>query len=366
MLTADPAPVVDLIYESAFVPEHWPTALHHLSTLTDSVGGCLFVASGGQVPRWTASPAIYAAMEQFVSEGWNQLNRRPARAVSLGGIVRDVDMLTEAELATDPVRNDFLARHGLASDIGFASSLPTGDYIVFTWERAIHLGTYHDAHVQALEAMRPHLARAGLMAARMGLERARTAVMTLDLIGLPAAVMASPSRVVVVNPRFEALSSCFIPRALGGLAVSHPPANQLLHDTLHRLSRSPTADLQSIPIPASEEHPALVVHVLPLRRAAFDVFSGATALLVVTPVEPPAAPTTGILQALFDLSPAEARVAQGVAQGSSLDELAQLLGVSKETLRTQLRGVFAKTGTARQAELVALLLGASPSAVSKR
>jgi DNA-binding CsgD family transcriptional regulator len=190
--------------------------------------------------------------------------------------------------------------------------------------------------------------------------------MTLDLIGLPAAVMASPSRVMVVNPRFEALSSCFIPRALGGLAVSHPPANQLLHDTLHRLSRSPTADLQSIPIPASEEHPALVVHVLPLRRAAFDVFSGATALLVVTPVEAPAAPTTGVLQALFDLSPAEARVAQGVAQGSSLDELAGLLGVSKETLRTQLRGVFAKTGTARQAELVALLLGASPSAVSKR
>ena len=47
----------------------------------------------------------------------------------------------------------------------------------------------------------------------------------------------------------------------------------------------------------------------------------------------------------------------------ALDEIAAAAGLSKETTRTQLRGVFAKTSTKRQAELVSLL---SASAILSR
>jgi DNA-binding CsgD family transcriptional regulator len=55
------------------------------------------------------------------------------------------------------------------------------------------------------------------------------------------------------------------------------------------------------------------------------------------------------------LTPAEGRVAALIAQGIAPERAAERLGVSRETVRNQLRAVFAKTGTHRQSELVALL-----------
>jgi DNA-binding CsgD family transcriptional regulator len=69
-----------------------------------------------------------------------------------------------------------------------------------------------------------------------------------------------------------------------------------------------------------------------------------------------------VLQGLFDLSPAEAKVARAIAAAKPIDALSQSLKLSKETIRSQLKAVFAKTGVTRQAELVALLSGSHLSA----
>ncbi|WP_462119605.1 helix-turn-helix transcriptional regulator [Methylorubrum extorquens] len=66
------------------------------------------------------------------------------------------------------------------------------------------------------------------------------------------------------------------------------------------------------------------------------------------------------MQGLFDLTPAEARVARDIARGLGVPEAAVQAGVTEGTIRSQLKAVFAKTGTSRQAELAALLNGISP------
>ena len=58
---------------------------------------------------------------------------------------------------------------------------------------------------------------------------------------------------------------------------------------------------------------------------------------------------------LFGLTAAEARLAEGLASGLDLTEYASRAAVSKETVRTQLKAVFAKTGVRRQADLVRVL-----------
>lgn len=65
------------------------------------------------------------------------------------------------------------------------------------------------------------------------------------------------------------------------------------------------------------------------------------------------------LQKLFDLSPAEARLAQLLAEGQSTEEAAMNLGVSRNTIRTQLQAIFAKTNSNRQGDLVRLLLSSA-------
>jgi DNA-binding CsgD family transcriptional regulator len=62
---------------------------------------------------------------------------------------------------------------------------------------------------------------------------------------------------------------------------------------------------------------------------------------------------------LFDLTPAEARVAQGIGRAFTVDDLAKSLGVTTETVRRQLKAVLGKTGARRQSELVSLLAGKS-------
>ena len=62
-----------------------------------------------------------------------------------------------------------------------------------------------------------------------------------------------------------------------------------------------------------------------------------------------------VVAAAFDLTPGEARVAIGTAQGDSPADIARRHEVSTHTVRSQLRSVFAKTGAARQSQLVSVL-----------
>ena len=71
----------------------------------------------------------------------------------------------------------------------------------------------------------------------------------------------------------------------------------------------------------------------------------------------PQAPPVELVQALFDLTPAEARVARSLASGKTAEDIAEGGHVSLNTVRTQVRGVLEKTGCNRQAEVVALLTG---------
>jgi DNA-binding CsgD family transcriptional regulator len=83
----------------------------------------------------------------------------------------------------------------------------------------------------------------------------------------------------------------------------------------------------------------------------------AAALLIATPVEPRAVPGAEVLQGLFDLTTAEARIARAIGEGGTIRDIAGRCGVSHETVRNQLKAVLAKTGLRRQAELAGLLGG---------
>ena len=85
----------------------------------------------------------------------------------------------------------------------------------------------------------------------------------------------------------------------------------------------------------------------------------AAVLLTLTPQQfsQPADPLW--LGSMFDLTPAEARVAGALMTGAALESIAAQHRVSLGTVRAQLRSIYAKTGTHRQAQLVALLLGVS-------
>jgi DNA-binding CsgD family transcriptional regulator len=67
-------------------------------------------------------------------------------------------------------------------------------------------------------------------------------------------------------------------------------------------------------------------------------------------------PSLELVKQLFDLTPAEARLALLLADGLTLDEAAEALEIRKNTIRAHLRSIFSKTGVKRQTTLVTLML----------
>jgi len=80
-----------------------------------------------------------------------------------------------------------------------------------------------------------------------------------------------------------------------------------------------------------------------------------TVLLLLDP-EGPASANLALLRELYGLTPREATVASLVVEGRSLDAASRELGVTKNTDRTLLKRVTAKTNSHSQADLVRRLL----------
>jgi DNA-binding CsgD family transcriptional regulator len=121
--------------------------------------------------------------------------------------------------------------------------------------------------------------------------------------------------------------------------------DRLLESISDRLQK----DVSPVLIERDDEHRVIAFKVAEAKTIR-DAAAIALADLYDIPV-----PSEHVLQRVFDLTPAEVRLAQGLARGDSLEEVAAAVGIKITTARTQLAAIFAKTRTRRQAKLVALL-----------
>jgi DNA-binding CsgD family transcriptional regulator len=100
----------------------------------------------------------------------------------------------------------------------------------------------------------------------------------------------------------------------------------------------------------------LSVFVAPARCRDLFFNAPGSALVFVSDPEGADAPSSEILQHAYGLTPAEANVAALLATGKDIHEIAETTCVRQNTVRIQLKRIFDKTGTRRQAELVKLIL----------
>ncbi len=349
--------LIDRIYEAAFVPTLWPGLLQDLASIADARGGVFFAAST-RVLNWTASPDLQEIFTAYVQDGW--LRRCTRRACWLcetrPGFLVEQDVWTAAELDENPIYRDFLRPRGLGWSAGMALPLPTGDTVVFSFEREWAKGPIEPAGIARLDALRPHLARSALMAARLHLEQAKSAGDMLAALGLPALVVTADGVVLAANTLLPPGTGTAHWRPGTAVAFADPAANALLQAALSGL-RDGTHHPLSFPLRDQPGAPARIVHVIPLRGSAQAIMARAASVIAITPVTLPLAPPQDLIRSLFDLTPAEARVAAALAVGQTIEDIADQGGVSRNTIRSQLGRLMEKMGCSRQAEVVALLSG---------
>jgi DNA-binding CsgD family transcriptional regulator len=352
------AQLVDRIYESCFAPEVWPEVLEEIGRIAGVPGASLFV-SRSDVLHWVAAPEPRARAEKIVKEGWLWRGTIVGRlfAQRHAGFLIDVEFYTPEELADEPLYRDLWRPLGVGWGMATAIPIPTGENATFVLSRRTELGPFERASAEKLDELRPHLARSVLISARLQLERARVAAEALAAIGVPALVFDETGKVLAANKLIESMTGQVVWRAFGRVSLNDEAADQLLRDAVSTIDLEEERGVRSFPVRDPEAQTTLVAHVIPIRLSARDIFVRCAAVLVLTPVTRPQAPPVELVQSLFDLTPAEARVARSLASGKTVEAIASDGGVSLSTVRTHVRGVLTKTGCDRQVDVVALLSG---------
>ncbi len=182
-------------------------------------------------------------------------------------------------------------------------------------------------------------------------------VSALAAIGLPSAAISSRGSLIVANKEFEGLVPEILADFRARIRFASKAADDAFASAIPRLNDIKTGR-GSISFPAQALEPGkppAIIHLVPITGNSRDIFTASSWLMIAIPISIASSPDPLILEGLFDLTTAEARVARAISTGQSVNAIAMENAVSLETVRSQLKAVMQKTGTHRQSELAALL-----------
>jgi DNA-binding CsgD family transcriptional regulator len=367
--------LIDLVYRAALEPEEWPAFLGAMTKATGSELTCLLLLDrdGAGEALWQYG---FPADAQREYPSWVPLNpyaRTQASVMRSGALVRGDMLVPRDELLASEFYNDYLRRFAKVGDSMGLCLLHEGDRLAYlASHRAITKPDYGPRESEIHAALLLHLQRATTIQRRLGALELCRSISEHALDHLPTAVffLARDTTVLFHNAearRLLAAGDLALTRE-GRLEVAGRPARQPLARAVAEACRTGggngLAAGATFHLPRAEGNPYGVV-VSPLRSPLLPLLPSppAAVVLVTDPDRPLEA--TGVLERLYGLTAAEARLACVVASGRTLQDAADVLGISHNTARWTLQNVFAKTDTTRQAALVRLLL-TGPAAIQPR
>ena len=275
---------------------------------------------------------LYARDYVFRDELARRAYRFPAESTWLQQQLVDEDAWTRS-----PTYNEWHKPNGVCWTAGSLSHLTDGRILAIAFHRADRAFDLEERN--RIDALRPHMARAVRLRLRLEGVRRSTDVAwcILDRLADPVFALDSEGRVIYANLAAEAL------RERG--VVGHRAPGE-----------GPVATRR--PLRQSHEGIALLWAFYPVPPRLGR--TGAVALAFVTPGQDTLPPNDVELAAAFELTGAESRVVRGLLAGRSLQQIAGAANVEVSTVRSQLKAVFQKTRTSRQAELVARVAATLP------
>ncbi|MGO4725965.1 helix-turn-helix transcriptional regulator [Inquilinus sp. 2KB_23] len=366
---------VQRIYDAAVSPDAWPGAIAAIAAAANAPRGSLLVENRPQqraelMVGWQWDPAHLARMS---APGARRMAPWAA-GLPLGQVVRSLALKTEHDFVRSEFYNEVVRPNGdFYGAVALVERTPAHSSYVAV-RRVLGAEDFADGDVAALQAMVPHLARALDLRKRLDSAdlRAAYAGAALDHVDLGVILVDAAARPIRLNQRAEAI----IAQADGlfsgptGLMAALPDQTRRLHhaiataaaagDATAGIDAAARAAGAGIRLRLSRPSGAqpLILTVIPIREVAAERRLGPVPRVTVFVVDPDRTdgPAPAVLRQLFDLTAAEAAVAVEISRGDGLPAVAERLAIAGSTARTHLARIFEKTGTARQAELVRLLL----------
>jgi len=278
-------------------------------------------------------------------------------------VVASKDLISDSDFENTEIYQNYARRLGIFYVVGAVFPIAGDEVAAIGVHRAHDGATYDDRDKSLLGQFLPHLRRALQIRRRLAdpaIEHG-AALDALERSGTATLVVSGDGRLLYANGAAERLLQAGDGlRVIGGrlAAAGRSTAERLtafIRDCSNTAAGKASGAGGVLAIARAERLP-LTVLVAPFRPAREGIGAAlpAAVLFLRDPESPN--PKSLALRGLFGLTAAEAAVAAALADGKVVEGLATELGVTLNTVRTHLKNIFAKTGTTRQAQLVALIL----------
>jgi len=351
--------LLDAAYEAPFHADGWEPFLRELSQQLQVAA--LGISARAEDGSWVEQTwlGLDPAYERAYVEHFHRLDpwaiggrSAPTGICALGSTFVPDDVFQRSEFY-----QDLCVPYGLTDFLGaIVDRSLDGVMVSLGLIRSPSIARFDEEDRSALSELVPHLRRveglrrAAVQARRVGGGDA------LDALTIPVFVVDDECRVKRVNRAAEAiLAECDgLQMEAGLLRASHRADTDRLRLAVLAALRELTVgdSTRSFTVRRPSERPSDAVIVVADRRDGR--LTGLANVFVLRPDG--LLPSAALLRRTYGLTPAEARLAEAMGAGLSPKEVAARHDVSWNTVRTQLRSVFAKTGTDRQATLVRLLV----------
>ena len=363
--------VVRLLQEAVFDESRWPELAVSIDNACELLGSQLCVVAAGvddTVPDFRFNRGLVRGepqedLESEYADYYHSLDERlpRMRVMRPGKLYHNTDLLTESEQKTSPVYAGFMPRH--ASNDQFNVRVPGhgGTNMFWVVAREMGRGGWSFENLKRIEWLVPHVAHFVRVRQALAAADARGDVLAglLDRTGFGVLHLDRLGRVLEVNERARrvlAEGDCLTQRK-----------NQLRACARHedaRLGRLLTGCLDrgvggsmTLWRPGDSRTDSLILHVCPVPpdQTGYGTRGLAVQILLVEPGRTPQLDARRLAD-LYDLTPAEGRLALLLARGQSVSEIAASTGRKESTVRWHVKNLHSKLGVHRQADLVRLVL----------
>ncbi|MDF3214501.1 helix-turn-helix transcriptional regulator [Mesorhizobium sp. M7A.F.Ca.CA.001.09.2.1] len=362
--------VIGKVYEAAYDQERWFDAINSMRDLFGGSRSCIVrmspqtadVVATDHDPEFSSQQCFEALMRDPLAAA--------AAALPVGKVTRWPMMLDETAFRRRELWQDWFRPrdmyHGLVCNLLTANGAQ--------WVLDIHRGSRQDMfgadEMGLFQKIVPHVLRAG----QIGQQLERTAALASAFSHLPFGVFVVNGHQQIARMNEAAEEMLMRPdsplRLRDGMIVAANAEDaQLLQRLVVDACTLPDGAMPgtggTLLIPSHRQRSGLarlVLSVAPFVDArTYGLASERCAVIMVTEVARRNTESFELhVRELFDLTPAEARLATALASGRSLKEAADSSNITVKTGRTYLERIFSRTRTRQQSELVALLKSTEP------
>ena len=342
-----------IVEEGAFAPNVFATSMQKAGVQLGFPHFFLF-GLGAEKPKYIAAAEAEDHLAAYLRDGWWSVDDRTdyTSRVSDGVVMSDEVEVPERVRAGSTIYNDFYRPRGISWNAGWKMRIG-GEVWGLSLLRAERDEPPNKVELAKLTAIAPRISNAVELAHAVGQRYAQGLMEGFASVGAAALLLDHDGRVMMANAEAETLFGTDF-NVLNGYLHARDPVGQRHLERLAQVTRSTPIDdtLSNFAIQRYDGRKPIVAKPVRIRGAGLDALPGARTAVLLSDLDAPSNVHQRSLQKLFGLTLAEADVALLLAKGWSVRDISTFRKVKPDTVRGQLKAVFAKLDVVRQSDVV--------------